>query len=175
MAFRLSKKCRDFFQYIYDKENKDGTKLRLLFDEYYLCLMVGLASGTYEENAQLELPESSREDAAGPEVTSSEITDSYPEDYIQSRDFIAGLLIATERKRRGIPESDSAALEKLMTRYLNPESRTRISPDGEKRLNQYAAQGLEILMDVMAKPYELDTFLIEYLECFERNQFNMQG
>ena len=46
MAFRLSKKCRDFFQYIYDKENKDGTKLRLLFDEYYLCLMVGLASGT---------------------------------------------------------------------------------------------------------------------------------
>ena len=62
-----------------------------------------------------------------------------------------------------------------MTRYLNPESRTRLSKKKKKRLNQYAAQGLELLMDVMAKPYELDTFLIEYLDCFERNQFNMQG
>lgn len=175
MAFRLSDKCRNFFQYIYDKENKDGTKLRLLFDEYYLCLMVGLSSGTYEENSEPELSGMDGQQGAGSGVAGSEITDTYPEDYIQSRDYIAGLLIATERKRRGIPESDSAALEKLMTRYLNPESRTRLSPEGERRLNQYAAQGLEILMDVMAKPYELDTFLIEYLDCFGRNQFNMQG
>lgn len=160
MAFKITSKCRAFFQYIYDKENKDGTKLRMLFDGYYMCLMVGLASEMYDENPKLE---------------SSEITDSYPGDYIQSRDFIAGLLIATERKRRGIPESDSGALEKLMTRYLDPESRTRLSPEGEDRLNQYAARGIDIMMDTMSKPYELESFLIEYLNCFEEEKFNIQG
>ena len=159
MAFKITGKCRSFFQYIYDKENKDGTKLKLLFDEYYLCLMVGLASEMYDENPKLE---------------PSEITDTYPADYIQSRDFIAGLLIATERKRRGIPESDSGALEKLMTRYLNPESRTRLSQEGEERLNQYAAQGTDIMMDVMSRPFELESFLIEYLDCFEQRKFFIQ-
>lgn len=159
MAFKITSKCRSFFQYIYDKENKDGTKLKLLFDEYYLCLMVGLASEMYDENPKLE---------------SSEITDVYPGDYVQSRDYIAGLLIATERKRRGIPESDSGALEKLMTRYLDSESRTRLSQEGVDRLNQYAARGIDIMMDVMTKPYELESFLIEYLECFSHKKFFVQ-
>jgi hypothetical protein len=159
MAFKITGKCRKFFEYIIDKENKDGTKLKMLFDEYYLCLMVGLASEMYDENPKFE---------------SSEITDTYPLDYMQSRDFIAGLLIATERKRRGIPESDSGALEKLMTKYLNPESKTRLSQEGEERLNQYAARGTDIMMDVMAKPYELESFLIEYLDCFEQRKFFIQ-
>lgn len=160
MAFRLTGKCRAFFEHIYDKEGKNRRKLRLLFDEYYLCLMVGLASEMYDEN---------------PELEASEITDRYPEEYRQSRDFIAGLLIATERKRQGIPENDSKALERLMTRYLDPESRTRLSQEGEHRLNQYAARGIDILMDVMGTPYELEEFLIAYLDCFQENRFYIRG
>lgn len=160
MGFKLTSKCRNFFQYIYDKDNKDGTKLRLLFDEYYLCLMVGLASEMYDEYTELE---------------PSEITDNYPEEYKGSRDFIAGLLIATERKRKGTPENDWKALEKLMAKYLNPESPTRLTSDGETRLNQYAAKGIDLIMDIMGKPYELEPFLIDYLNCFEQNKFNLQG
>ena len=159
MAFKITSKCRAYFQYIYDKDNKNGTKLRLLFDEYYLCLMVGLAAQMYDENPKLE---------------PSEITDTYPGDYAQSRDYIAGLLIATERKRRGMPESDSAALEKLMTEYLDPESKTRLNSAGEDRLNQYAARGIDILMDVVQKPYDLETFLINYMDCFKDRRFFVQ-
>lgn len=159
MSFKITGKCRNFFRHIYDKEKKDEKKLRLLFDEYYFCLMAGLASETYEETPDLE---------------PSEITDQYPEEYRQSRDFIAGLLIATERKRQGIPENDSNALEKLMVRYLEPESKTRLSQEGEHRLNQYAARGIEILMDTMKEPYELNEFLIAYLDCFEKNKFYIQ-
>lgn len=159
MAFRITSKCRNYFEFIYDKENKNGTKLKLLFDAYYLCLMVGLASEMYDENPKLE---------------PSEITDTYPGDYIQSRDYIAGLLIATERKRRGMQESDSGALEKLMAEYLDPESKTRLKSIGEDRLNQYAARGIDIMMDVIPKPYELETFIISYLDCFEKRKFFVQ-
>lgn len=159
MAFRMTGKCRKFFEYLYDKDNRNHSKFKYLFDEYYFCLMVGLAAEMYDENAKLE---------------SSEITDSYPGDYVYSRDYIAGLLIATERKRRGIPESDSAALEKLMVEYLDPESKTRLSSAGEERLNQYAARGIDIMMEEMTKPYDLETFLIQYMDCFEQRKFFMQ-
>lgn len=159
MAFKMTSKCRKFFEYLYDKDNKNQSSLKFLFDEYYFCLMVGLAAEMYDEDAKLE---------------QSEITDTYPGDYIYSRDYIAGLLIATERKRRGIQESDSAALEKLMVEYLDPESKTRLSSAGEERLNQYAARGIDIMMEVMSKPYDLESFLLEYMDCFEQRNFFVQ-
>ncbi|WP_320922860.1 hypothetical protein [Hungatella sp.] len=159
MAFKITSKCRSFFEHIYDKENKDGTKLKLLFDEYYLCLMVGLAAEMYDGSAKLE---------------PSEITDYYPGEYIYSKDYIAGLLIATERKVRGLAEGDSSALEKLMTEYLDPESKTRLTDKGVERLNQYAARGIDIMLDVMSKPYDLESFLVDYLECFEERRFFIQ-
>lgn len=159
MAFRITNKCRKYFENLYDKDNKRNSQFKFLFDEYYFCLMVGLAAEMYDENAELE---------------PSEITDSYPGDYVNSRDYIAGLLIATERKRRGLPESDSAALEKLMVEYLDPESKTRLNDKGEERLNQYAARGIDIMMEEISKPYDLETFLLQYMDCFEQGKFFIQ-
>lgn len=159
MPFVLPQKCKPFFSQIFDAKNKTGTKLKLYFDEYYFCLMVGLAAEKYEENAELE---------------KSEITDSYPAEYAESRDYIAGLLFATERHRRGIPEGDGIALEKLMTEYVDPTSKTHLNPAGERRLNQYAARGMEIMLDVMNKPVRLDEFLLEYLECFQEGRFTKE-
>lgn len=152
----MPRKCKPFFKEIFDAKNKSGTKLRLFFDEYYFCLMVGLAAGKYDENADLE---------------KSEITDSYPAEYVESREYIAGLLFATERSRRGLPEGDAIALEKLMTEYIDPTSKTHLNLAGEKRLNQYAARGMEIMLDVLNKPVRLDEFLLEYLECFREGRF----
>ena len=84
MPFFLPRKCKPFFSQIFDQKNRSGTKLRLYFDEYYFCLMVGLAAEKYDENAELE---------------HSEITDRYPAEYADSREYIAGLLFATERSR----------------------------------------------------------------------------
>lgn len=156
MPFFLPRKCKRFFSQIFDPKNRTGTKLRLYFDEYYLCLMVGLAAEKYDEDAELER---------------SEITDRYPAEYAESREYIAGLLFATERSRRGIPESDGRALEKLMTEYIDPTSKTHLNLKGENRLNQYAARGMEIMLDVMNRPVRLDEFLLEYLECFRDGRF----
>lgn len=156
MPFYMPRKCKPFFKQIFDSKNKTGDKLRLYFDEYYFCLMVGLSAEKYDENAELE---------------KSEITDSYPAEYAGCRDYIAGLLFATERKRRGIPEGDGAALERLMTEYIDPTSKTHLNLEGEKRLNQYAARGMEIMLDVMNKPVRLDEFLLEYLKCFREGRF----
>lgn len=156
MPFMLPRKCKNFFSQIYDPKNKTGTKLKLYFDEYYLCLMVGLAAEKYEENAELE---------------KSEITDGYPAEYVESRDYIAGLLFATERRRRGIPEGDGIALEKLMTEYIDPTSKTHLNLAGERRLNQYAARGMEIMLDTLNKPVRLDEFLLEYLDGFRDGRF----
>ena len=156
MPFYLPRKSKPFFSQIFDSKNRTGTKLRLYFDEYYFCLMVGLAAGKYEEDAELE---------------NSEITDRYPGEYIDSREYIAGLLFATERSRRGIPESDGAGLEKLMTEFIDSTSKTYLNAKGENRLNQYAARGMEIILDVMNRPVRLDEFLAEYLECFRTGKF----
>ena len=159
MPFVLPRKCKPFFSQIYDSKNRTGTKLKLYFDEYYLCLMVGFAAGKYDENAELER---------------TEITDSYPAEYAESREYIAGLLFATERSRRGIPESDGVALEKLMTEYIDATSKTYLNLRGENRLNQYAARGMEIMLVVMNRPVRLDEFLLEYMECFHDGRF-MRG
>lgn len=156
MPFYLPKKCRPFFKQIFDARNQNGTKIRLYFDEYYFCLMAGLAAEKYDEEAELEM---------------SEITDRYPAEYLDSREYIAGLLFATEQHRRGIPESDGVALEKLMTEYIDPTSKTYLNLKGENRLNQYAARGMEIMLDVMNPPVRLDEFLLEYLECFREGRF----
>lgn len=156
MPFYLPKKCRRFFRNIFDPRNRNGLKLRLYFDEYYFCLMAGLASEKYDENAELD---------------DSEITDRYPAEYAENREYIAGLLFATERRRRGIPEDDGAALEKLMTEYIDPTSKTYLNAKGERRLNQYAARGMDLMLDVMNQPVRLEEFLIEYLECFQKRRF----
>ncbi len=157
MPFILPRKTRPFFNAIYDPKNKNGTKLRLLFDEYYFCMMVGLAAEKYDPDAEFE---------------SSEITDAYPAEYVDSREYIAGLLFATERRRRGISAEDGAALEKLMTEYIDPMSRTHLNNEGIKRLNQYAAWGIEVMLDVMNKPVRLEEFLADYMECFHDGRFS---
>lgn len=157
MPFILPKGCKNYFQNIYDPGNKDGRKLKLKFDEYYFCLMAGLACGKYENSPDLD---------AGSQI------DDYPGEYIECRDYIAGLLIATEAEGRGIVKNDAAALEKLMVEYIDSTSRTRLNLSGEKRLNQYAARGMELIRHRMnGKPYRLELFLQDYYQCFSEGEF----
>ncbi len=100
MPFRLPKKCRSYFS---DITGRDETLLDTLFDGYYLCALIGLAQGKLNTNAALE---------------ASEFLDYYPADYAECGDYIAGLLIAAEAKRKAIPVNDANALEKLMTQLV---------------------------------------------------------
>lgn len=156
MPFFLPKNCREFFSDIYGGKN-DEMKLKLLFDEYYFCLMVGLAQAKYNDKAELE---------------SSEVTDEYPSEYANCKDYIAGLLIATEAKLQGITENDADDLERLMMTYVDSHSKTRLNSAGERRLNQYAARGYDIMRSrMLGRHRHLEEFLLDYFECFENGEF----
>lgn len=152
MPFRMPIRTREFFSNIYDKRNSDGTKLTLLFDGYYFSLLVGFIYAKYDNNAELE---------------ASEFLDGYPNEYNESKDYIAGLLISTEIQLQGIKEDDAEEMERLMVEYIDSGSKTLLTAKGEQRLNQYAARGIDIMIEKMSgKPYTLDSFFREYFMLF---------
>lgn len=159
MAFRLPKACRTFFNEVVttgstgrNEENKF-----LWFDAYYLCLLVGLAK---------------KKISSDPSLLDSEFIDYYPDSYVASRDYIAGLLIATELERQNIVKEDAGSLQRLMLDYVDYESPTRLSKSGMDTLNQYAARGMEVMQDMMSgKPTNLEILLREYFMLFETGEF----
>lgn len=154
MPFRLPKKCRSYFS---DIIGDDETQLDTLFDGYYLCALIGLAQGKINTKADLE---------------TSEFLDHYPADYAESGDYIAGLLIAAEARRKAIPVDDANALEKLMTKLVESQSRTRLSLDGENLLNQYADRGIDVILERMAGRHtSLEGFFQDYFECWNNGIF----
>ena len=58
-----------------------------------------------------------------------------------------------------------------MTEYVESTSKTYLNPAGMRRLNQYAARGMEIILDVLDKPVRMEEFLLQYLECFQNGRF----
>lgn len=154
MPFRLPKKCRTYFADITDRT--DEVKLDTLFDGYYLCALVGLAQGKLNTNPDLE---------------TTAFVDNYPADYSESGDYIAGLIIGAEVKRKSIPANDANALERLMTQIVESQSRTRLSPEGENLLSQYADRGIDVIREKMAGHTSLEEFFQDYFECWERGIF----
>lgn len=153
MPFRLPKKCRTYFANI---TGHDEIKLDTLFDGYYLAALVGLAQGKLNSNPDLE---------------TTAFVDNYPADFSESGDYIAGLLISAEAKRKNIPAGDANALELLMTTLVESQSRTRLSVGGEYLLSQYADRGIDIITEKMPIHTSLEDFLQDYFECWERGTF----
>ena len=156
MAFRLPKKCEVIFKELLESNN--DVKLKLKFDAYYLCLLVGL---------------SSKEIVNTPEYASSELVSEYPKEYYECRDYIAGLLLSTEAERKIGENIESSELETIIKELIKSDSPTRLTTAGEARLNEYAAKGSEIIQDKMMSHRFLDDFYLDYFECFEMNNFVM--
>ena len=154
MPFRLPKKCRTYFDPLTGKDRKD--KLELLFDGYYLSALVGMA--------QIKID-------GKPDLEASELVDEYPTSYRDSRDYIAALLITTEAKRKPVNMENASDLEQLMTELVDSHSKTRLSLEGENRLNQYASRGINVILDTMMAHTNLEEFYQEYFEYFENGKF----
>lgn len=150
----MTSKCRKYFS---DITGKGEFKLDILFDGYYLCLLVGFAQAKIDANAEFE---------------TTAFVDEYPVIYQKNAcDYLAALLIGTEAKRIRIDTSNADALEKLMAILLDSHSKTRLSPEGENRLNQYAARGIEVISEKMLPHIRLEEFYQDYFECFEKGLF----
>jgi len=150
----MTSQCRRYFR---DITGKGESKLDKLFDGYYFCVLVGFGQAKINTTTELE---------------ATAFVDEYPVIYQKNAcDYLAALLIGTEAKRIRIDTSNADALEKLMARLLDSHSKTRLSPEGENLLNQYAARGIDIISEKMLPHTSLEEFYQDYFECFEKGAF----
>lgn len=146
MSFIMPTGARDFFKLI--ESRREAPKFDSMFDYYYLCLMIGLDSRLLaSEDSDLE---------------SAEFVKAYPADYHAQADLVAGLLIDAELDRKGINPEDRESIEQEMLRLLDLQSATRLSDEGMRLLNRYAAEGFKLLRDRVLQPQNLEDFLVAY-------------
>lgn len=143
MSFIFPKGARDFFKGI----DKQGGQKFIMFDQYYCCLLAGIESRRIGSEEDLE---------------GEPFINAYPEDYRVQADIIAGLLIDAELDRKAIALEDKASIEQEMVKLLNPTSATRLSEEGNRLLNLYAAEGFRLVHDRMMPPAGLEEFLVAY-------------
>lgn len=151
MHFKMAKEYKKYFENImgsggYTSDSRDSKDKFLMFDVYYMCALIGMSKLEIDQN----------------ESSLSDIIDSYPTQYKDSRADIAGLLISSEIKRQNVSVT-STILEKTMLKYLSHENDTMLSEEGIKRLNAYSLRGAQILEDNRANPpYSKEDFLLNF-------------
>lgn len=156
MSFRLPKRAEKYFEKIMDRGGGKADIDRLnMFDAYYYCVLSGFAL--------CEVIENKSDTDAIPFMKQG-----YPDDYKDSRDYIAGLLIASEIKRRNVRQSSPTELEKLMVELVTHESSTHLSEEGLKHLDYYAFRGVEWLVETISKPETLNDFLVAFCDNLKR-------
>lgn len=150
MHFKISRNAQKFFGDIittggsHAADNK--SKFKYQFDVYYCCALIGMAACKLDEDT------SDLED----------LTESYPKEYADSKNQIAGLLVASEAKRLGI-DIQSTKLEEIMLQYLSSDD-TLLSEEGIKTLNAYSMKGYNLIHEFPLQ--EKPTSREEFLEAF---------
>jgi len=144
MDFRLSQEVDSWFSHLREK-----APFRVKFDLFYMCLMLGLATGR-------------KADATGPEFVGY-----YVDDYKASYRLISGLLIVSELKRLGINMTEKASVRKVIADLLDSNSPTGLSDEGMRSLNQYSSGGFAYLSSAREKPHHADEFLASYLDLLQ--------
>lgn len=139
----MPKDSRDYFKLI----DKSSSNFKLMFDKYFICVMVGFNFGKLGAVEQIE---------------PADFIDYYPELYADKSDLIIGLLIDAEMRRQGISSDDRIGVEGLILKLINHNSTTRLSEHGIDLLNLYAAFGQLIIRDKIAKTAEIETFFVHY-------------
>ncbi len=147
MHFKMSKNAQAFFSNIISPSGSHGadnkTKFKFQFDVYYCCAMIGMAATQLNEDSS----------------DLNDLTENYPKPYVDCRAQIAGLLVASEAKRRGV-DMQSAMLEPMMLEYLS-DNETMLSDEGIRTLNAYALRGYQLLREypLTEKPSSREDFL----------------
>ena len=149
MPFYLRSDAHDWFSNL-KSATKPGRGFTLDFDMYYVCLIAGIANGK-----RSKLPEDVR----------MELSD-FPGEYRQNGKLIVAMFLARECKVRGVRLDDRKRLHDTIRDLVSPDSSPWLSPAGMRLMNEYAAGGLEVLMDISKgqKPQHLEAFLPKYLD-----------
>ena len=149
MRFMLSESAKNYFSNITRREgsiSSDEKNKLIQFDIYYCCALIGMAAGQIDEDTS----------------DLKDMVEKYPVEYRDCKAQIAGLLVASEARRRGI-DMQSPKLEQIMLQYLSNND-TLLSENGIKTLNAYALKGYRLITDypLIDKPTSREEFLDEF-------------
>ena len=146
MHFKMAQDVRAYFINIMNPGGSHGPEEKtkfLIFDPYYCCALIGMAA------CEIDVDESDYMD----------ITQEYPGSYRDYKAYIAGLLVASEVKRKGV-DIHSPMLETTMLEYLTGDNDTLLTDDGIRALNAYSQRGARIYQELFPdKPNSREEFL----------------
>lgn len=159
-GFVLPDGARDFFDYepqrLFAKVARQTGARRdmILFDAYWACLCVGLRA---------------REQATPDKLEKDRFLTTYPDDYEQYGEYVAGLLVEAELAALHTDDYTESELERAIADLLKVSAPTRLSPKGLSLLNRYAAGGFQILKDKMRpRPTDVPNFLVRYQSVLDQ-------
>lgn len=144
MGFQFSQDADNWFANVREKD-----PFRLKFDRYYICLMLGLASGR----------------KGGP--PGPDFVDYFVDQYKPTHRLISGLLTVAELKNQGIEMDDKPGVRKMIAELFDTSTTTGLSDEGLRNLNRYASGGFTYLAEICQKPHHADAFLVEYLSLLK--------
>lgn len=138
--FRLRQDAELWFSNIFEKP------IDTKFDIYYLCLMLGLATGKFSNNKE-----------------GTEFIDYFITDYASHQTLIIGLLVITELHKRGIEIKERNEISNVFKEFIDTATRTSLTDNAIEKLNGYASGGYEYLTEkIDTKPHHVEEFLITY-------------
>ena len=146
MDFQLRKDARKWFKDL-------SAHYPTLFDFYYLCLMVGFASGH-----------------RNPHITPEEVdslVDNFPAVDFRARGRrLVGLLIHADLAYLGIDLDKRDDVYSRVAKLVDPNSPSDLSNEGIKIMNQYAHGGFDVLCENFSdRPTSIETFVRKYARC----------
>lgn len=149
MGFKMSSEASKYLNKI--NRNSTSGKFPIDFDFYYLCFILGVTFRKCAEN-----------------IEGKEFVKEFPNKYATQNSLLIGLLLEAELSRTGIDTSNRDHLEKFILKFVDPKSVTRLSSEGEEKMNCYAQGGFEKFVEVSSSVDSLDSFLIQYYELINR-------
>lgn len=146
MHFKMAQDVRNYFGNVVNPGGSHGSEDKnkfIYFDPYYCCALIGMGA------CELDKDESGLVD----------IIQGYPGPYRDAKAYIAGLLVASEAKRKGI-ELSNPKLESMMLEYLTSEDDTLLTDEGVRTLNAYSRKGAQLYQELFPdKPLTREEFL----------------
>jgi hypothetical protein len=146
MTLRRPRGMKDYFRDVQGRTDA-GARFESDFEQFYLCLMVGL------DDARLA-PESDLEPA--------EFTKDYTAPFQPFAPVIAGLLIDAQLRRQDIPRTKENLQLEVSKLVDVGNSSTRLNGEATKLLSRYAARGFAMIDKAIPRPRTLEDFLVAY-------------
>jgi hypothetical protein len=146
MTLRRPKGMRQYFRDVQGRTD-EGAKFEREFDQFYLCMMVGLSE------AKL---------AGESDLAPVEFNVDYTAPFHAHAPTLAGPLMDSEMRRQDVPPTKDAVQKEILKVIDVRNSNTRLKDHGTKLLSRYAARGLQTIKATIPSPRTLEDVLVAY-------------